>query len=120
MSATSYASVMARRAEIMRRSVGIDYDRYELEGGIAFDYPALAENPPYGIEDVRRIQRQNKVGDTPLLELRRLSQLVRSGAPPGRGRGSSSRTRRRMQPAASSPGGRQCAWPRPPSRASAA
>ena len=70
----------------MRRSVGIDYDRYELEGGIAFDYRALAENPPYGIEDVQRIQRLNKVGDTPLLELRRLSQLVRSGAPRRQGR----------------------------------
>jgi len=85
MNALSYASVMARRSEIMRRSVGIDYDRYELEGGIAFDYRALAENPPYGIEDVRRIQLQNKVGDTPLLELRRLSQLVRSTAPAGKG-----------------------------------
>lgn len=81
----TYASVMARRAEIMRRSIGIDYDRYELGGGIAFDYPALAESPPYTIEDVRRIQLQNKVGDTPLLELRRLSELVRSGAPAGKG-----------------------------------
>lgn len=81
----AYASVMARRAEIMRRSVGIDYDRYELDGGIAFDYEALAASPPYAIDDVRRIQRQNKVGDTPLLELRRLSELVRSGARAGMG-----------------------------------
>ncbi len=81
----AYASVMGRRAEIMRRSIGIDYDRFELEGGIAFDYAALAANPPYTIEDVRRIQLQNKVGDTPLLELRRLSELVRSSAPAGKG-----------------------------------
>jgi 2-amino-4-ketopentanoate thiolase beta subunit len=80
-----YASVMARRAEIMRRSIGIDYDRYELDGGIAFDYPALAESPPFTIEDVRRIQLQNKVGDTPLLELRRFNELVRHGAPAGKG-----------------------------------
>ncbi len=32
----SYAGVMARRAEIMRRSIGIDYDRYELDGGHRF------------------------------------------------------------------------------------
>ena len=120
MSAKSYASVMARRAEIMRRSVGIDYDRYELEGGIAFDYPALVETPPYGIEDVRQIQRQNKVGE------RRSSSCVVSASWYGaahrqeEGRGSWSRTRRRMQPAVSSPGGRRCAWPRPPSKASGA
>ena len=49
----SYAGVMARRAEIMRRSVGIDYDRFELEGGIAFDYEGLASSPPPTFEDVR-------------------------------------------------------------------
>lgn len=81
----AYASVMARRAEIMRRSVGIDYDGYELDGGIAFDYAGLADSPPYTIEEVRRIQLENKVGDTPLLELRRLSELARSGAPAGKG-----------------------------------
>ena len=81
----TYGSVMARRAEIMRRSIGIDYDRYELDGGIAFDYEGLAASPPYSLGDVRRIQLNNKVGDTPLLELRRLTELVRASAPPGKG-----------------------------------
>jgi cysteine synthase len=81
----SYGSVMARRSEIMRRSIGIDYDHYEMDGGIAFDYDGLADYPPYAFEDVRRIQRENKVGDTPLLELRRLSELVRRSAPAGKG-----------------------------------
>ena len=81
----AYASVMARRSDIMRRSVGIDYDAYELDGGIAYDHEALASSPPYTIDDVRRIQQQNKVGDTPLLELRRITALVRSAAPPGKG-----------------------------------
>ena len=85
MAASSYAAVMARRAEIMRRTVGIDYDRFEIEGGIAFDEAALASSPPYTIDDVRRIQLGHKVGDTPLLELPRLSELVRQSAPPGKG-----------------------------------
>ena len=81
----SYGGVMARRAEIMRRSIGIDYDRYEIDGGIAFDYAGLADSPPPTFEDVRRIQRKNKVGETPLLELSRLSALARQAAPPGYG-----------------------------------
>jgi cysteine synthase len=81
----SHAAVMARRAEIMRRSVGIDYERFELDGGIAFDSEALAGSPPYAIEDVRQIQLQHKVGETPLLELPRLSELVRRAAPAGKG-----------------------------------
>ena len=37
MNNKSYKSVMSRRKEIMKASVGVDYDRYELDG-IAFDY----------------------------------------------------------------------------------
>jgi 2-amino-4-ketopentanoate thiolase beta subunit len=81
----SYAGVMARRTEIMRRSIGIDYDRYELDGGIAFDYAGLADSPLPNFDDVRRVQRQNKVGETPLLELTRLTALARQVAPPGHG-----------------------------------
>jgi cysteine synthase len=81
----SYAAVMSRRGEIIRRSMGIDYDRYELDGGIAFDYDALADSPDYSIEDVRRVQAERKVGNTPLLELTRLSELVRHTAPAGKG-----------------------------------
>jgi cysteine synthase len=76
---------MARRGEIMRRSAGIDYGRFEDEGGIAFDYEGLASSPPYTLEDVVRIQRAHKVGGTPLWELTRLSELVRRSAPAGYG-----------------------------------
>jgi cysteine synthase len=82
---SSYDAVMARRGEIMRRSAGIDYDRYEEDGGIAFDYEGLASSPPYTLDDVVRIQRAHKVGDTPLWELSRLSELVRRSAPAGFG-----------------------------------
>jgi cysteine synthase len=76
---------MDRRGEIMRSAAGIDYPSYELPGGIAFDYEGLASSPPYGLEDVQRIQRSHKVGETPLWELTRLTELVRRVSPPGRG-----------------------------------
>jgi 2-amino-4-ketopentanoate thiolase beta subunit len=81
----SYQAVMARRGEIMRRSAGIDYDAFELDGGIAFDYEGLATSPPFSLDEVRRIQQAHKVGETPLWELDRISRLVRQTAPAGKG-----------------------------------
>lgn len=85
MGAQAYAAVMARRGEIMRRALGLDYDRFERDGGIAFDYEGLVEAPPYDLATVRRIQHQFKVGNTPLWELARLTALVRQSARAGRG-----------------------------------
>jgi cysteine synthase len=83
--ARGYAAVMARRGEIMRRSVGLDYETFEEPGGIAFDYEALATSAPYDFETVQRIQLDTKIGATPLWELPRLSALVRRDSPPGKG-----------------------------------
>ena len=80
-----YAEVMARRGAIMQHALGLDYAQFEREGGIAFDYEGLASSPPYDLEAVRRIQSDFKVGDTPLWELPRISQLVRQTAPRGHG-----------------------------------
>jgi 2-amino-4-ketopentanoate thiolase beta subunit len=85
VSSRKYAEVMARRGEIMQRSLGIDYDHFELAGGVAFDYDGLLGSPPFDLEGVRRIQASFKVGDTPLWEVPRLSRLVRQTAPSGRG-----------------------------------
>ena len=85
MSTRAYAEVMARRGAIMQHALGLDYARFEREGGIAFDYEGLAGSPPYDLEAVQRIQSQFKVGDTPLWELPRISELVRQSAPPGQG-----------------------------------
>jgi len=81
----SYQAVMARRGEIMRRSAGIDYDAFEQDGGIAFDYEGLATSPPFTLDEVRRIQQSHKVGETPLWELDRISLLIRQTAPAGKG-----------------------------------
>ena len=79
-----YAAVMARREEIMRASVGIDYAAYE-SGALAFDYERLLADTGYDIAEVREIQQQTAVGDTPLVELHNITALARRYASPGRG-----------------------------------
>ena len=74
---------MARRGAIMQRALGLDYEQFEREGGVAFDYEGLVGSPAYDLDAVRRIQAAFKVGNTPLWELPRLSQLVRQTAPRG-------------------------------------
>lgn len=80
----SYAEVMARRNEIMRRSVGIDYSAFET-GGIGFDYEEMMRRTGYTLDEVAAIQRNVGVGGTPLLELRNLTALARQLAPAGKG-----------------------------------
>jgi cysteine synthase len=69
----------------MRRSLGLDYDRFETDGGIAFDYEGLMSSTPYTLADAERIQQEFKVGRTPLWELPRLTGLVRQAAAVGKG-----------------------------------
>jgi 2-amino-4-ketopentanoate thiolase beta subunit len=80
----SYAAVMSRKNEIMKASLGIDYDDY-VQSPIAFDYERMMDETGYSIEDVARIQRETKVGNTPLFELHNLTQAVRRISEPGKG-----------------------------------
>ena len=82
--AADYRAVMARRAAIMRASVGIDYAAY-ASGVLGFDYERLLADTGYDVERVRAIQRRTAVGDTPLVELPNITALARCCAPPGRG-----------------------------------
>ena len=77
-------AIMARRGEIMRRALGMDYAEFE-RSPIAFDYEAMMGAHGYSLADIRAIQRAGGVGDTPLLELVNLTDLVRSTAAPGMG-----------------------------------
>lgn len=81
---TSYQAVMARQNEIMKKSLGMDYEQY-VRGPIAFAYEAMMSGAGYTLEKIRRIQREVGVGDTPLLELRNITELVRRNAKPGYG-----------------------------------
>ena len=80
----SYASVMARRDAIVRASVGLDYARYAT-GALAFDYERLLADTGYGVEAAREVQARTAVGNTPLVELRNITDLVRTTARPGKG-----------------------------------
>jgi len=81
---TSYAGVMARKNEIMKVSLGIDYDRY-VHSPVSFDYERMMADTGYTHAEIARIQRETKVGDTPLFELRNLTNAVRKISPPGKG-----------------------------------
>jgi cysteine synthase len=81
---TSYTAVMARRNDVMKASLGIDFDDF-IQSPIAFDYERMMAETGYSHADIARIQRETKVGDTPLFELRNLTEAVRSLSEPGKG-----------------------------------
>ncbi|HQN21731.1 MAG TPA: 2-amino-4-oxopentanoate thiolase subunit OrtB [Thermotogota bacterium] len=81
---TSYQSVMARKNEIMKKAVGIDYDRFEVEG-CAFDYERMMREVGYSLDEIKTIQRATRVGQTPLIELRNINRLIQQISPSGKG-----------------------------------
>lgn len=80
----NYAAIMAQRAEIMRASVGLDYDQY-VTGALAFDYERLLADTGYDVASAAKIQTETAVGNTPLVELNNITALARIVSPPGRG-----------------------------------
>jgi cysteine synthase len=81
---TSYAAVMARKNEIMKASLGIDFNTY-IQSPIAFAYERMMQDTGYTLEEIAQIQGETKVGNTPLYELRRLTEAVRRISDPGKG-----------------------------------
>ncbi len=79
-----YASVMARKKEILKKSTGLDYQQFDISP-IAFDYEGLMNSCGYTLSEVPRIQLETGVGNTPLVELKNITELVRSISAPGKG-----------------------------------
>ncbi|MFC2024205.1 2-amino-4-oxopentanoate thiolase subunit OrtB [Chloroflexota bacterium] len=79
-----YLAITDRRSEIMRQSVGVDYDRFEIPP-LAFDYEALMSETGYSLKEVCAIQKEANVGNTPLIELKSFTELARKLAPKGKG-----------------------------------
>lgn len=79
-----YASVMGRKADIMLKSVGIDYSKFE-SGTIAFDYEKMMKETGYTLEEMQDIQYGVNVGNTPIMEMKNLTALARACAPEGKG-----------------------------------
>ena len=84
MKSESYQAVMSQRAEIMRASVGIDYEQY-VTGVLAFDYERMMADTGYDMETVRTVQQMTSVGNTPLIELKNMTALAHSLSGPGKG-----------------------------------
>lgn len=84
MKDNSYKSVMARKNDIMKSSVGIDYAQFEY-GKIAFDFDRMMQETGYSLKEIQEIQNQTGVGNTPIYELRNLTKLARKYAPKGKG-----------------------------------
>lgn len=84
MGTDGYSEVMARKGSIMKEAVQIDYSRFE-SGSIAFDYEAMMEKVGYSLDQIRDIQLSTGVGNTPVYELRTLTELCRRTAEPGKG-----------------------------------
>lgn len=80
----NYQAVMDRKPEIMKSAVGIDYSTFE-SGSIAFDYERMMKETGYTLEEMQNIQYSTGVGNTPILELKNLTELARKCAPEGKG-----------------------------------
>jgi cysteine synthase len=79
-----YASVMARKGQIMKQSVGMDFSEFE-SGSIAFDYEAMMREAGYTLKEIQDIQESVHIGNTPLIELKNLTNLSRKNARAGYG-----------------------------------
>lgn len=80
----SYEAINARKNQIMKDAMRISYEDFEWDG-IGFDYEKMMREVGYSTEEMRQIQLDNGVGDTPLLEMRNLTALARKYAPEGKG-----------------------------------
>ena len=82
--AKDYDSVIGRSADIMKASLGLDFNDFE-SGSVAFDYEGLMKATGYTIEEVDKIQSRTGVGHTQIIELRNITKLARKYAKPGYG-----------------------------------
>lgn len=78
-----YEELMARKSQIMLKSVGIDFDKYET-GKLSFNYEGLMRDVGYCLEEVREIQKEAGVGNTPLIELKNITKLARKASETGK------------------------------------
>ncbi|MGH4125217.1 MAG: 2-amino-4-oxopentanoate thiolase subunit OrtB [Clostridium sp.] len=77
-----YEELMERKNEIILKSIGIDYSKYET-GKLSFDYEGLMKDVGYCLEEVKEIQNEVGVGNTPLIELKNITKLARKTSKTG-------------------------------------
>jgi cysteine synthase len=84
LAANDYGEVMGRKNEIMKKAVGIDYERFAT-GKIGFDYERMMSEVGYKLDEIIKIQSETAVGKTPFIELKNITKLARKLAPEGKG-----------------------------------
>ncbi len=80
---SKYYELMDRKQEILKRSMGVDYSKFE-KAGIIFDYEAMMRETKLSLLEVRELQRSLGVGDTPILELKNITNLARKVSKTGK------------------------------------
>ncbi len=73
---SEYSELMSRKNEIMKKAISIDYSQFSM-GKISFDYEAMMTEVGYNLEEIRSIQSQTGVGNTPIYELSNITKLAR-------------------------------------------
>ncbi|MCL5987231.1 MAG: 2-amino-4-oxopentanoate thiolase subunit OrtB [Actinobacteria bacterium] len=81
---SDYSCAMGRKSEIVKRSTGIDFSKYD-RSPISFDYDLMMSEVGYSIDETIEIQKNTNVGNTPLVECRNITRLVRTISQPGNG-----------------------------------
>ena len=80
----NYSDLMSRKNEIMKKSIAIDYSIFERDT-IAFDYEAMMKEVGYDLDEIRSIQGETGVGNTPVYELKNVTELARKCSEKGKG-----------------------------------
>lgn len=80
----TYEELMSKKNDIMKKSLGLDYDQFKGEG-IDFDYEQLMAVADYSMEELFDIQKETKVGNTPLVELKNINNVIKRISPDGKG-----------------------------------
>jgi 2-amino-4-ketopentanoate thiolase beta subunit len=79
-----YTQLMSSKNEIMKKAIAIDYSKFERDT-IAFDYEAMMKEVGYDLDEIRSIQRETGIGNTPVYELRNITRLARKCSKNGKG-----------------------------------
>ncbi|MGM8365251.1 2-amino-4-oxopentanoate thiolase subunit OrtB [Virgibacillus sp. W0181] len=77
-------SIKGDQKSIIKQSIGMDYDDFEYEH-IGFDYEGMMKSHPYSIKQIKEIQKNAKVGETPFIELKNINQLIKKLSKKGYG-----------------------------------
>ena len=66
------SETVGRNKEILFKSVNLNYDDFKNER-LAWDYEKLMSSVGYSLDEIRDIQKEVYVGNTPLLELKNMT-----------------------------------------------